>query len=81
MLACQERYVFTHSLFKLISVSYTHLDVYKRQRYFWPHSCLFSYICTLFKWKVPKPTPTQRVQAEKMDIDLLPVDRWAVLLY
>ena len=69
-----------------LSVSYTHLDVYKRQhiqnsRYFWPYSCLFYYVCTLFKWKVPKPTPTQRVQAEKVDIDLLPVDRWAVLLY
>ena len=50
-------------------------------RYFWPHSCLFSYICTLFKWKVPKRTPTQCVQAEKVssvDSDLLPVDRCAV---
>ena len=40
-----------------VAVSYTHLDVYKRQ--------------------VPKPTPTQRVQAEKVstvDSDLLPVD-------
>ena len=46
-------------------------------RYFWHHSCIFSYICTVLKWKVPKPTPTQRVQAEKVssvDSDLLPVD-------
>ena len=35
----------------VIAVSYTHLDVYKRQ---FLHQ-LFSYICTVFKWKVPNP--------------------------
>ena len=38
-----------------VPVSYTHLT--HNSRYFWPHSCLFSYICTLFKWKVLSPYP------------------------
>ena len=38
-------------------VGKTHTHTHS-SRYFWPHSCLFSYICKLFKWKVPKPTPT-----------------------
>ena len=42
--------------------SHTHAQ---NSRYFWPHSFLFSYICMLFKWRVPKPIPTQRVQDEK----------------
>ena len=37
--------------------THTHTHTHN-SRYFWPHSCLFSYICTLFKWKAPKPTQT-----------------------
>ena len=38
--------------------THTHTHTHTQFALFWPHSCLFSYICTLFKWKVPKPTPT-----------------------